>query len=347
VLGWEESDLIAIPQGVPMPAEHIDLEVVLPQYNETLRPSHVVPEFQPPTSTDKPQATNDKGQVTNDRYLLLIQELPTGIDLDAPGEADSSRHWNAAPQAKFERLLRETGVPIGLLSNGRQLRLVYSPRGETSGHATFNVDEMAQVAGRPMFAALHMLLCADRMFSLGDNQRLPAILEQQPQVPEHRVHQAGRAGAGRLVRIDARLPGGERRHQGELLGREQLASDPNHVYAGLLTVLMRLVFVMYAEDRDLLSSDPVYSNHYSVTGLFNRLREEAGRFPDTMDQRFGAWSQLITLFRLIYEGGQHGDFKLPPRKGYLFDPDRYPFLEGRQGSVGSRQSGVNRGDEDN
>ena len=95
---------------------------------------------------------------------------------------------------------------------------------------------------------------------------------------------------------------------------------------------MRLVFVMYAEDRDLLSSDPVYSNYYSVTGLFNRLREDAGRFPDTMDQRFGAWSQLITLFRLIYEGGQHGDFKIPPRKGYLFDPDRYPFLEGRQAS---------------
>jgi len=48
-----------------------------------------------------------------------------------------------------------------------------------------------------------------------------------------------------------------------------------------------------------------------------------------MDQRFGAWSQLLTLFRLVYEGGQHATFKLPARKGYLFDPDRYPFLEGR------------------
>jgi hypothetical protein len=107
---------------------------------------------------------------------------------------------------------------------------------------------------------------------------------------------------------------------------------PNDVYSGLLTVLMRLVFILYAEDRDLLSSDPIYSNHYSVTGLFDRLREEEGRFPDTMDQRFGAWSQLVTLFRLVYEGGQHSEFKLPARKGYLFDPDRYPFLEGRSPS---------------
>ena len=88
-----------------------------------------------------------------------------------------------------------------------------------------------------------------------------------------------------------------------------------------------------AEDRDLLSSDPIYSNYYSVTGLFNRLREDAGRHPDTMNQRYGAWSQLLTLFRLIYEGGQHGDFRLPARKGYLFDPDRYPFLEGRSSST--------------
>ncbi len=124
---------------------------------------------------------------------------------------------------------------------------------------------------------------------------------------------------------------------GDLL-RDVLADDPNHVYAGLLRVLMRLVFVMYAEDRDLLSSDPVYSNHYSVTGLFNRLREDAGRFPDTMNQRYGAWSQLITLFRLIYEGGQHGSFRLPGRSGYLFDPDRYSFLEGRQQDSGEDET---------
>ena len=77
------------------------------------------------------------------------------------------------------------------------------------------------------------------------------------------------------------------------------------------------------------SSDPVYANYYSVTGLFERLREDAGRYPDTMDQRYGAWAQLLTLFRLIHDGGRHGAMRLPARQGYLFDPDRYPFLEGR------------------
>ena len=108
-----------------------------------------------------------------------------------------------------------------------------------------------------------------------------------------------------------------------------LKDDPNQVYAGLLRVLLRLVFILYAEDRSLLSNDEVYQKYYSVIGLFERLREDAGRYTDTMDHRFGAWAQLVTLFRLIYDGGRHGGLKLLPRKGYLFDPDRYPFLEGR------------------
>jgi hypothetical protein len=48
-----------------------------------------------------------------------------------------------------------------------------------------------------------------------------------------------------------------------------------------------------------------------------------------MDQRFGAWARLLTLFRVIYDGASYGATKLPPRHGRLFDPDAYPFLEGR------------------
>src|SRR5260370_1865150 len=96
-----------------------------------------------------------------------------------------------------------------------------------------------------------------------------------------------------------------------------------------METLLRLVFVLFAEDRGLLSTDPIYSNYYSITGLYERLRADAGRFPDTMDQRYGAWPQLLTLFRLIYEGGSHGGLRIPARRGYLFDPDRYNFLEGR------------------
>ena len=50
-----------------------------------------------------------------------------------------------------------------------------------------------------------------------------------------------------------------------------------------------------------------------------------------MDSRYGAWARLLALFRLIWRGARHGGMKIPGRRGYLFDPDRYPFLEGRAG----------------
>jgi hypothetical protein len=319
VLGWESDDLISLPDRGRLPSEYTDLEVVLPQYHETLRPTHVVPEFN--SNTDESSASKSK-------YVLLIQELASKIDLDEPLESDSAKHWNASPQAKFERLLREAGVPIGLLFNRSQFRLVYAPRGETSGYATFNVDEMAQVAGRPMFAALHMLLGVERLFSLADKQRLPYILENSRKYQNTVSTALAEQVTSALFELLRGFQAANDQRVGELL-RHVLANNPQHVYHGLLTVLMRLVFVLYAEDRDLVSSDPTYTNHYSVSGLFERLRSEAGRFPDTMDQRFGAWAQLLTLFRLVYEGGQHAELKIPARKGYLFDPNRYPFLEGR------------------
>src|SRR5688572_4216289 len=118
VLGWEAEDLIPVPDVSTLPGDLAELEVVLPEYHETLRPTYVVREFDPKDG-QKP-------------WLMLIQRLFTGTDFDKPA-AGSDRHWHASSQAKFERLLRETEVPIGLLVNDTHLRLVYAPRGESSG----------------------------------------------------------------------------------------------------------------------------------------------------------------------------------------------------------------------
>ncbi len=55
-----------------------------------------------------------------------------------------------------------------------------------------------------------------------------------------------------------------------------------------------------------------------------------------MDQRYGAYAQLLVLFRMVHDGARSGGMSLPPRRGALFDPDRYRFLEGR-GQGGARQ----------
>jgi hypothetical protein len=326
VLGWEPADLLGTPEGGPLPESP---EVTLTEYNETLRPSYAVPEF-------------DRAPGGEPKWLMLVKRVELGIDLDEVPETDDKGHrWQASPQARFERLLRGTKVPIGLLTNGTHLRLVYAPHGETSGHLTFPVRAMTEVAGRPIFAAMRMLLSDERLFTLPDKQRLPAILAESRKYQNLVSTKLAEQVLAALYELLRGFQAADDQRHGELL-RDVLADDPNHVYAGLLTVLLRLVFLLYAEDRSLLSNDEVYQKFYAVTGLFERLREDAGRHTDTMDHRFGAWAQLLTLFRLVYDGGRHGGLRLPARKGYLFDPDRYAFLEGR--AKGSRRQPGERTD---
>jgi hypothetical protein len=96
---------------------------------------------------------------------------------------------------------------------------------------------------------------------------------------------------------------------------------------------MRLVFVLYAEDRDLIPSRvdaqarAFYEQGYSVRGLHGKLLEDQARHPDTMEERLGAWGRLIALFRLVHAGDRTGWIRA--RGGKLFDPDAFPFLEGR------------------
>src|SRR5262245_61070219 len=201
---------------------------------------------------------------------MLIQRVTAGLDLDETPEADSKDHrWQASPQARFERLLRETQVPIGLLSNATHLRLVYAPRGESSGHLTFPVKAMTEVAGRAIFAAFHMLLSAERLFNLSDKQRLPAILAESRKYQNLASTKLAEQVLAALYELVRGFQAADDQRKGQLL-RQVLDDDPNHVYAGLLTVLMRLVFLLYAEGRGLMSDpqDEIYQNYYSVTGLF-------------------------------------------------------------------------------
>lgn len=299
---WQPTDLI--------PAHTLtELELALPDYHDVLRPTFAVP----------------KGD--EDGYQMLIVRLPADTDPDAL-PADTARGWRATPQARLERLLREKEIPVGLLVNDNCLRLVYAPRGESSGHLTFRLSEMRPIAGRPILGALCMLLGAERLFLVPPNKRLPHVLKESR---KYQNEVSTRLAEQVLEALDELVRGFELAdadRAGELL-RHVVADDPQHVYGGLITVLLRLVFLLYAEERALTPGDAVYVRHYSVSGLFDRLRADAGRFPDTMDQRFGAWAQLISLFRLVHDGGGDDKLYLPARHGTLFDPDRYPFLEGR------------------
>jgi hypothetical protein len=92
-----------------------------------------------------------------------------------------------------------------------------------------------------------------------------------------------------------------------------------------LILLYRLLFILYAEDRDLL---PVNDRRYDDYGLRDKVRIDAGDRKDKGDTfsttaaRY--WSVLDDRCRAIDEGDT--SIGLPPYNGGLFDPERTPLL---------------------
>ncbi len=320
VLNWSFS-----PKGyagtdeAPIPDE---LVVHLTDFGETLRPDFAVRERSP----------GDEALP----WQLLVQVLPTGTSFDAE-RSPSGSTLEASAHGRMERLLRQTGVAAGLLFNGTAIRLISAPRGESSGWLDFRVNEMAQTAGRPICAAMRLLLSESRLLSLPEDQRLAALLRSSRQFQNEVSEQLAEQVLHALYEFVRGLQAAHDQSKGTLL-RDVLSEDPDQVYRGVLTVLLRMVFLLYAEERGMLPTSETWQRYYGLAGLHERLREDAALYPDTMDQRYGAWAQLVGLFRLIYDGGDLGTETLPRRHGVLFDPDRFPFLEGRP-SGGSRQVG--------
>src|SRR5262249_1775043 len=132
--------------------------------------------------------------------------------------------------------------------------------------------DMIQTAGRPISTAMRLLLGQPRLLSLPRAQRLAALLEDsrkfQNEVSERLAEQV-------LHALYELLRGFQAAHdasKGELL-RQPLSEHPDEVYRALLTVILRLVFLLYAEERDMLPEDETFLRYYSLAGLHERLRE--------------------------------------------------------------------------
>jgi N-6 DNA Methylase len=266
-------------------------------------------------------------QDRNGDWQVWVRVEAEGIGPDQRGALSG---WEATPAQRFERLLRERQVPAGLLITDHEIRLIHAPRGETSGWINWRPADLTTTAGRPMLGGLKMVLGRYRLFAAPVEEGLPALLKESRRAQEMVSTALAQQVLGALHELLRGYVAAEPEAARALAER-----DPHHLYEGLLTVLMRLVFVLYAEDRSLLPSSAdgelraLYEQNYSVRGLLDQLDADAALYPDTMDDRIGGWGRMLALFRLIHGG--KGDW-IAARGGKLFDPDVFLFLEGRAGA---------------
>ena len=262
--------------------------------------------------------------------LLLIHVYEPDTDLDAKGIFDG---LTTTPADRMVVLLKKAKCPIGIATNGDRWMLVHAPAGAVAGFASWYARIWSQEP--ETLRAFASLLGVRRLFG-PDDEKLSALyersLEHQDEVTEALGDQVQRA-------VEVLVQALDRADQDR--NRELLHDvEPRELYEAGLTVMMRLVLLLAAEERGLLllGEEPLYDSHYAASSLRMQLLENT---EDILERRQSAWTRLLALTRGIHDGFGHSILGYPALGGSLFDPDRYPFLEGRRKGTKWRTSQAN------
>ncbi|MET8176507.1 Eco57I restriction-modification methylase domain-containing protein [Streptomyces clavifer] len=227
-------------------------------------------------------------------------------------------------------LARWRDVPLAVATNGREWALVHARPKEATTVAVFDADLWLEepLLLRAFASLLHVRRAAlPELDAQGAHtSSLTALFArtaaQQADVTDTLGKQV-RAAVALLVAELSRL---DREANGELLADV----DAKPLYDSALTVMMRLVFLLYAEEQRLLPSDDrLYAKSYAVAPLYKALDAERSLHGGELgDRRASAWPQLLAVFGAIHGGSTHDELWIPAYGGSLFDPSRFPWLAG-------------------
>lgn len=237
-LAYEE--LLADGQAIPQ-----TLKSDLAEYGETLRPDWIV---------------NDPA---TKKARLLVQVYPRSQSLTKPVTVS---RWKTSPDTRMVQLLHDTGIRLGIVTNGFDWMLVNAPKNETTGFASWRADLWQD---EPItLRAFRAILGADRLFSVPDNETLEALLDKSAADQQEVTDQLGYQVRKAVEVLIQALDKADQEHGRKLLR----AVDEKVLYESALAVMMRLVFLFCAEERELLLlGDELYDKNYAVSTLREQL----------------------------------------------------------------------------
>ncbi len=213
---------------------------------------------------------------------------------------------------------RKLGVELGLVTDGRRWTLVWVPADRTAT-GTFDAANWPERAERDVVRAFFSLLNADRFFTVPESERLPALFHASGQSSEDITEALGvqvRQAVELLVTSVGRMTQEE----------DSLHHVPAHdIYRGAVTVMMRVVFVLYAEERGVLPADnDLYAASYSVGQLCADLERRAlAGSEEELTHSTAAWHRLLALFTVVYNGTDHPRLKIHAYDGSLFNAEHH------------------------
>ena len=236
--------------------------------------------------------------------------------------------WATSPIDRMAAMLRAPGsaCSIGVVTDGRWWALVSAPRRGSTASGV--VDCQTWVEEPATRDAFFELLGVRRLVGGTAQHRLPALFDRSVLAAEEITEALG-AQVRRAVELvvtalseAARDVAGEGGKDGD-----GLPADAHRVYEAVVTVMMRVVFLLFAEERGLLPAQSLYTGGYGLATVLDALEERArDEGEESMDGTSLTWHRLLATSRALYGGVNAEDMRIPAYGGSLFDPERFPFL---------------------
>ncbi len=246
-------------------------------------------------------------------------ERPLDVSLGKSGSFD-----NRNPSFQISFYMQHSGAEWGILTNGRLWRLYH----RDSAHRLdrfYEVDLPRLIEGGDAEAFLYFFAFFRReAFEDGGEFGLRGILAES----EDYARSVGDSLKFQVYEALRHIAQGFLDHPRN--GLDSDADTLRTVYDNSLITLYRMLFVLYAESRELL---PVReSEMYRDTYSLHAIKREAAQGRPLLPGTTRLWGQLRELSGIISDGNP--SLSVATFNGGLFDPQRHPFLENN--AVGDR-----------
>ncbi|MEF2737097.1 MAG: hypothetical protein U0N15_07755, partial [Bifidobacterium choerinum] len=215
-------------------------------------------------------------------------------------------------------------MSVGVVTDGRWWAIVSAPLGTPGAWGQF--DSQMWVDTPEVRDAFATLLSVPALASDEEEKRLPALFADSQMAAEEITEALGTQVRNAVELLVASFS--DQSAQARAAGlSDPLPADGEEIYEAAVSVMMRVVFLLFAQERGLLPQSALFEDGYGLLGVLDELEARAtDEGEEAMDGTSMTWHRLLATSQAMYSGANFEDMRLPAYGGSIFDESRHPFL---------------------